>query len=219
MSENHPEMPENTRRNGSYMLELREIADINREFLQLLLHADTVTRASILGLPSGIVEGLRRLSPGQQDTVASVPLLLAEFSPLPGFADSHSVADSERPFAAVGEQWRQDLQGFVDRLLVCMWQAARRETGLTTLCIGIDAPTRRKLAQLSFAGLSRYSRYAATTLRARFAGHSAFWPDLLASAHGNDPLRKTVSQLSAIQLVVGAQSDRQHRPDVKSACQ
>jgi hypothetical protein len=212
MSENRPEIHEHVARNGLLAAELLEIADINREFLKLLLHTEAGGWRSVLGLEAGTVEALRRLGPEQQETVASVPLLLAEFGPLPGFTDFNSaIADGEPPFAVTSGIWRQDLQGFVDRLLVCVWQAARRETGLASLCLGIDGPLRRKLVKLSFAGLSRYSRHAATALRARFAGHSAFWPDLLASAYSNDPLRKTVSQLSAIQLSVGTLTVRQHR--------
>jgi hypothetical protein len=205
MSANHPEISANLPINSTLTGKMLEINQINQEFLRLLLHPDVAELHSLLGLHSGILDGLRSLTPEQQTTVASVPLLLGELSPLPGMVDSDFVADREAPFARTTALWQYELQGFADRLLTCIWHAARRETGMAAVCMGIDAARRSKLAQLSFISLRRHSRYATASLHARLAQHPTFWPDLIASAHGSDPLRKSVSQLSAIQLSVFGQ--------------
>lgn len=202
MSANHLEIPPILTRNVAIAAELLEIADINHEFLKLLLHPDAQPQNSVLGLHSGILEGLRGLSQDQLNTVSAAPLLLAHISCPPGRAISDGVADHEMLFARASACWQRELQGFVDRLLTCMWQRARRETGTATLCMGLDAQARYRLAQLSFTALSGYSRHAAASLKAHLAEHPNFWPDLIGSAHSSDPLRKVVSQLSVIQLSV-----------------
>jgi hypothetical protein len=202
MSANHLEIPANMGSNTTIAGKMLEITQINQEFLRLLLHPDVVTLNSLLGLQSGVLEGLRRLTPEQQVTVASVPFLLAEFSPMPGMTDLDLVADQEPPFVSATESWQRELQGFTDRLLTCIWHAARRETGMAAVCLGLDVTRRCKLAQVSFISLSRDSRFATAFLHARLARHTTFWPDLIASAHSSDPLRKIVAQLSAIQLSV-----------------
>jgi hypothetical protein len=205
MSAKHPEISANQPINCTIAGKMIEINHINQEFLRLLLHPDVAELHSLLGLHSGILAGLRSLTPEQQTTVSSVPLLLGELSLLPGMVNSDLVADREAPFARMTALWQQELQGFTDRLLTCLWHAARRETGMAAVCMGIDAARRTKLAQLSFISLSRHSRHATASLHARLAQHPTFWPDLIASAHGSDPLRKIVSQLSVIQLSVVGQ--------------
>ena len=184
------------------VVQMQEIREINQQFLHLLLHPDARSLNSVLGLDYGVLEGLRRLTSEQQLTVASVPGLLAEFRPLPAIADIDGVADLEQPFALTSAAWQRELQGFADRLLTCIWHAARHETGINTACMGLSTSRCRKLSQWSFVALSRYSRNAVASLVARHARHPTFWPDLIACAASSDPLRKIASQLSLLQLSV-----------------
>ena len=195
-------------------VQMQEIRQINQQFLNLLLHPDARALNSVLGLDYGVLDGLRRLSPEQQATVISVPGLLAEFSPLPLIAEMDSIADLEQPCALGNGVWQRELQGFADRLLTCIWHAARHETPINAACMGLSPTSCRKLAQWSFVTLSRHSRNAVAALVASHARHPTFWPDLVACAHSNDPLRKIASQLSLLQLSVA----RQDVPEDSESC-
>lgn len=205
MSTDRLEIRKNITLTHAIAVQLQEIRQINQQFLNLLLHPDARAANSVFGLDYGVLEGLRLLSPEQQLTVISVPGLLAEFGTLPHIADIDSIADLEQPCALTNRAWQRELQGFADRLLTCIWHAARRETPINAACMGLHPATCRKLAQWSFVALSRHSRNAFATLVASHARHPTFWPDLVACARSNDPLRKTASQLSLLQLSVARQ--------------
>lgn len=205
MSTDRLEICESLTLTRTIVVQMQEIRQINQEFLNLLLHPEARSVNSVLGLDYGVLEGLRRLTPDQQVTVISVPGLLAEFSPLPANADLDVVADLEQPFALTSKAWQRELQGFADRLLTCIWHAARHETGINAACMGLSRSRCRRLAQWSFVTLSRHSRNAVASLVACHARHPTFWPDLIACASSSDPLRKIASQLSLLQLSVARQ--------------
>jgi len=200
MLANYPEMSSNTELKRSINVHLHEIREMNQEFLRLLLHREAPEHDDVLGLHAGILAALRRLTADQQVAIASVPMLLAEFSPLPGKTDSACVADAETSLLAVSEGWQRELQGYSDRLLSCLWQAARRETGMAAHCLGLDDRKRFRLKQMNFSSLSHCAQHAAASLQARLAQHRDFWPDLIASACSGDTVRQTISQLSVIPL-------------------
>jgi hypothetical protein len=214
MSTDRLEISKNITLTHAIAVQMQEIRQINQQFLNLLLHPDALAANSMFGLDYGVLDGLRRLSPEQQITIISVPGLLAEFSPLPHIADIDSIADLEQPFALTNKVWQRELQGFADRLLTCIWHAARHETPINAACMGLRPATCRKLAQWSFVALSRHSRDAVASLVASHARHPTFWPDLVACAHSNDPLRKVASQLSLLQLSVA----RQDAPEDSESC-
>ena len=197
---NHPEMSSNIELKRSISVQLHEIHEMNQEFLRLLLHRDVPEHQAVLGLHPGILGALRRLTADQQVAIASVPMLLAEFSPLPGKTDSACVADAETSLLAVSEGWQRELQGYSDRLLTCLWQAARRETEMAAHCLGLDERKRFRLKQMNFSALSHCAQHAASALQARLAKHRDFWPDLVASAGSGDTVRQTISRLSVIPL-------------------
>ena len=188
------------------VVQMQEIKQINQQFLNLLLHPDARSLNSVLGLDYGVLDGLRRLTTEQQVTLSSVPGLLAEFSSLPAITDIDVIADLEQPFALTNKDWQRELQGFADRLLTCIWQAARHEKGINAACMGLSPARCRRLANWSFVTLSRHSRNAVAYLVACHARHPTFWPDLIACASSSDPLRKIASQLSLLQLSVVRQA-------------
>lgn len=214
MSTDRLEIHKNVTLTHTITVQMQEIRQINQQFLNLLLHPDALSLNSVLGLDYGVLEGLRRLTPDQQLTVISVPGLLAEFSPMPVVGDISAVADLERSIAWVNQAWQRELQGFADRLLTCIWHAARHETGINTACMGLTRSRCRELAQWSFVALSRHSRNAVASLVACHSRHPTFWPDLIACACSTDPLRKIASQLSLIQLSV----TRQDATDNSETC-
>ncbi len=182
-------------------LELAEIANINREFLRLIADSDGTETAALLGLDPATVASLRSLSPAELDRIAAAPQLLAEFSPLPGGSDPVAVADAERYPRADG-QWTRKLQDFAQRLLVCLWQAARYNSRLVALNAGLEASSLRRLASQSFSALGRHSANGACYLRARFASHPRFWPDLIRSVRHGNREQQAASRLAVIQLSV-----------------
>lgn len=183
----------------------KEIRDINREFLRLVTHPATDGAGSILGLDGGMLAALRQLSAGQRELIAQTAVPLAEFRPFPGLTEIR-----EMPERGSGEQladpaWQYELQGFVNRLLTCIWQTARRDRLMTSLFVGIDGDKCRVLSSMSFCRISRCAAGAADTLQVRLADHPSFWPDLIRLARKGNRSQQVVSGLSAIQLSVAEQ--------------
>jgi hypothetical protein len=178
----------------------REIFDINREFLRLLVNDVTCGATGALGLDGGIVSALRRLESSQLEKISRAPLLLVEFSPFPGLCEVRDMPARSKSFAATA--WQLELKSFADRLLTCIWQTARRDQLMTSLFIGIDRDRCRALADMSFSHLSRYSGQAVDTLRVRLADHPGFWPDLIRFVQSGNREQRVVSRLAAIQLSV-----------------
>jgi hypothetical protein len=177
-----------------------EIADINLEFLNLLTHTATSGVEDVLGLNAGIVTALHSLQNEQLEKISRAPLLLAEFSPFPGLCQ---IRDMPTQALAVTDQgWQQELKGFANRLLTCIWQTARHDRLMTSLFVGIDSERRRSLSGMSFCRLSRYSDLAANALQVRLADHPSFWPDMIRLVRNGSRNQRVVSRLSAIQLSV-----------------
>jgi hypothetical protein len=182
-----------------------EIRDINREFLRLVTHRATDGAERVLGLDGGVLAALRQLSAEQQERIAHSPVPLVEFHPFPGLSEIR-----DRPATCLVEQltdpaWQYELHGFVNRLLTCIWQTARRDRLMTSLFIGIDRDGCRVLSTMSFCRISRFAADAADALQIRLADHPSFWPDLIRLARKGNRSQQVASRLSAIQLSVARQ--------------
>jgi hypothetical protein len=183
----------------------KEITDINREFLRLLTHSDTRGAPDVLGLDAGLLEGLCRLEPDELELIAVAPLLLVEFSPLPGFAEIREAPERRARNSVMSERWQRDFHSFANLLLTCVWQTARRDSLLTALFIGIDRERCQKLSSLSFGRISECSRQAADSLQVRLAQHPRFWADLIRLARYGSGSQQIASRMSVIQLSVAQQ--------------
>jgi hypothetical protein len=182
-----------------------EICDINREFLRLVTHPATDGADRVLGLDGGVLDALRKLSPEQQELVACSPVPLVEFRPFPGLSEIRDRPPTCRVEQLTDPVWQYELHGFVNRLLTCIWQTARRDRLMTSLFIGIDRDSYRVLSTMSFCRISRSAKDAADALQIRFADHPCFWPDLIRLARKGTRNQQVVSRLSAIQLSVAQQ--------------
>jgi hypothetical protein len=202
MSENQLEMPLSDMGAHSISAEMAAISDINRAFLQVLTHPATRGLQHLLGLDGAVLEALHQLDSAQLNKVASSPLLLAEFSSLPGEPQSTGVAEPIPSFAAAGEDWQRELHSFADRLLTCLWQAARHDKLLVSFCLGFDADKYNKLAHLSFTKISQCSDQAAGCLQVRLGSHPRFWADLIRTVRSGNSNQQIASQLAGIQLSI-----------------
>ena len=182
-----------------------EIKDINREFLRLLTHPDTRGAPEVLGMDAGILEGLCRLNPDELELISSAPLLLVEFSPLPGITEIRDAPERRIQNMALGEVWQAELQSFANLLLTCIWQTSRRDRLLTALFVGIDNERCHALSTLSFSRISQCSRQAADLLRVRLVQHPRFWADLIRLARNGSGSQQIASRLSVIQLSIAQQ--------------
>jgi hypothetical protein len=183
----------------------KEITDINRAFLRLLTHPATYDAPGILGLDGGALAGLNQLTAAELELLAQAPLLLVEFSPFPGFAEIRDAPERRAQNSSLGQDWRAELQGFANRLLTCVWQTARRDKLMTSLCVGIDQQYCRTLSGLSFCRISQCAEEAADSLRVRLAQHPRFWADLIRLAHHGSVSQQVASRMSLIQLSVAQQ--------------
>ncbi|MCP4000678.1 MAG: hypothetical protein GY727_07195 [Gammaproteobacteria bacterium] len=179
-----------------------EIADINREFLNLLTHPATRGVQNLLGLDAAILEGLRQLNPDELELVSAAPLLLVEFSPLPGIPEIRDTPKSRVNNLALGKVWQAELQGFANMLLTCIWQTARRDKLLTALFAGIDDECCRVLSDLSFCRIRQCARQATDLMQVRLWQHPQFWADLIRLARNGSDNQQIASRLSLIQLSV-----------------
>ena len=206
MSDNQLEMPFGKAGSHPATAEIAAIRDINLAFLQVLTHPATRGLPHLLGLDGAILETLHRLDTDQLHKVARCPLLLAEFSSIPGAIQPCGVAEPRQPVDSAGKQWgkewQSELNSFADRLLTCLWQAARHDTLLAAFCIGIDAAKCSELAHLSFTKISRCSDQAAGCLQVRLGSHPNFWADLIRTARSGTRSQQTASRLAGIQLSI-----------------
>jgi hypothetical protein len=182
-----------------------EIKDINREFLRLLTHPDTRGAPEVLGMDAGILEGLCQLNPDELELISSAPLLLVEFSPLPGITEIRDAPERRIQNMALGEVWQAELQSFANLLLTCIWQTSRRDRLLTALFVGIDNERCHALSTLSFCRISQCSRQAADLLQVRLGQHPRFWADLIRLARNGSGSQQIASRLSVIQLSIAQQ--------------
>jgi len=185
-----------------------EIAEINYEFLHLLIHPDAHDARPLLGLGSGVLTALELLEPEELRRIAGVPLLLAEFSPFPGFAE---VRDDARLGLLPSRQespWFAELNQFANRLLTCIWQTSRRDPMMTSLLMGVSRATACQLAAFGFSSISQYSVQAGNLLQVRMGRHPRFWADLVRLVRTGSDYQQAVSRLALIPLSVTENSGR-----------
>jgi len=180
----------------------RQLTDMNKEFLRLLTDPATAATHNLLGLAPEAIAGLRHLSAAQLDRVAAVPVLLAEFEPLPGLPEFASVADAAPLPAGVSPSWQREAEAFANRLLACIWQSARQDHLLTAFCIGIDPDRHRRIAESSFGSISHSSERTLRCLRVRLGSHPTFWSDLILSIRQGTDDQQVASRLAMIPLSV-----------------
>ena len=202
----HPEMPNGHSSNGSIAAGFSAINDINLEFLRLLTSPSVRGEPHLLGLDAPVLEGLCAMNPQQLQAVAAAPQLLVEFHRVPDAVSQ--VAEQHPPFLSSDAVWQQEMHGFVDRLMTCMWQSSRYDKLLAKFCIGPDEEKRSSIANLNFCKIRRYSGAAYKTLRAQLADHPRFWPDLVRAAHVGSEAQQRASRLSIIQLSIAKQIPR-----------
>jgi hypothetical protein len=197
MQEIHPEMLPTA---PAAAAAIAVIADINRDFLRLLVHPATRKHGELLGLQQPLLDGLRRLDSDQLNRVADVPVLLAEFATLRAPAGVAGVADEGYAAAQIADDWLQELRSFADRLLTCIWQATQHDDLMAAFCIGCNTDKRAALAELNFAAIRRLSGRSAHSLRVRLATHPYVWGDLIRSVRSGNSTQQMVAQLAVIQL-------------------
>jgi hypothetical protein len=180
--------------------EMAAISDINYELLHILTSPAVSGTQQILGLDAGVISSLRQLSSSQLRRIAATPSLLMEFFlPLEAGATQAGVAES---IPAEHGGWSSELQTFADRALTCLWQSARQHDAAAALRAGLNEDQLQQFATLSFAAIGRFSENARYYLRARHAGHTCFWPDLIRSVNSGSSQQEQAAKLSVIQLSV-----------------
>ena len=179
-----------------------QLTDINREFLMLLTADAVAALPEVFGFGKGALDQLRHLSGAQIDRIAEAPILLAEFEPLPGLCGPAAVADAPPLPGGLPAIWQREAEAFANRLLACIWQAARQDQLMTAFCIGVDPDRHRRIAALSFRAISQSSEGTLRCLRVRLGRHPTFWADLLRSVRQGSDHQQLVSRLAMIPLSV-----------------
>jgi len=175
-----------------------EMRDLNAEFLALVTHPAAGEPAwRLLGLSAATGRGLCRLDPAELEFVTAVPGLLADFRRLPpalGVFEPSPLPDE------LDRHWLQQASVFAAGLLTYLWQLARRERLLTTLCLGPGNAMRGELRAVGFRDIQHCARNSVAELRARFGDHPTWWPELLTAARSEDHDERSRCQLDLIAL-------------------
>ena len=177
----------------------RELKDVNREFLRLIAAHPGGRAAAVLGMDAGHVECLKRLDHEQLDFIARAPGMLAtvEFEPR-----MSAVAEASAVQPALHAGWAESARLFAAGLSTYLWQMARRDPAGAAFCIGRHSRWLRRVAELGFEEIQRAAGSMSLSLRARFAGHPRFWPDLIRAAASRDAEFRSLSRLSIIPLTL-----------------
>lgn len=116
------------------------------------------------------------------------------------------------PAHPVPERHSSELRLYVVGLITWLWQTARQDPLLATLCMGPDCSVLDGLGQMSFGEIQRVGAAATGLLEARFCRYPRLWPDLLRAARTRNPQVVVVTQLSVAQLTLVGR-----RPELVSA--
>lgn len=174
------------------------LRSLNAGFLALVTDPDGLGVAPRLGLDPPICAQLSRLAPEELEFIAGTPSLLAGFD-TPDRAHavlSGRVAEPRSDSVAWSDARSAAARVFAAALLTYLWQMDRRDRLMTALCVGSAEP----LPDLTIARIQAYAAEATHRLRARFADHPCFWPDLIRAARSHDPDLRYLSRLTVIPL-------------------
>ena len=176
-----------------------ELKDLNAGFLKLVIDHGSSWRESVFGLDAGSTAALRSLSEIELDYIAAAPGLLASFSILP---PPRSVSEMRADLHRLDDRWLESARIFCIALMTYLWQLARRDPLVTTLCVGPGSARVSRLAELSFREIQGCADRATYQLKARFGNHPTFWPDLIRAARSQDAEFQALSRLAIIPLTV-----------------
>jgi len=175
-----------------------EVRAFNLEFLALLSDRRCgENELALLGLDPGIGEALRTLTAVERGFVADAPGLLAGFAALPC---GDAVGDAADRLAGLDTGWREAARIFATGLLTYLSQLVHRDVLATSLCLGVGRAAEIELDRASFRDVLTCSALAAGYLRARFAGRSGVWRDLLRTARCPDERLRQLCRLTIVPL-------------------
>lgn len=176
-----------------------EIHDLNLEFLRLVKDGRRGTRR-VFGLDSAVADQIARLTAAQLEAAVATPCLLAVIARIrqPG---PLGTMISEPPLEAEA-QWQEASRVFLASLMTYVWQTARRDPLLASLCAGRANDCGAPVREAGFRELRMLCDSRNYALRARFHEHPRFWQDLVSAARGGDPHRVHLARMSGIQLAL-----------------
>jgi len=185
-----------------------ELRDLNAGFLALIADPGLMWHGPLLGLDTGIVAAIRGLSKTQYDLIAATPCPLVGFESLPS---PNQVADSRPESQPADAHWLDSARLFSVELVIYLWQMARQDRLTSALCFGPESKRVSRMADMSFREIQECAALAVHQLRARFARHPRFWPDLIRAARGSDAEFQSLSRLAVIPLALAEQAATGHR--------
>lgn len=176
-----------------------ELRDLNTGFLALITDPDLTWHGPLFGLDAGVAAAIRALSKTQQEFIAGIPGPLVEFETL---LPPNRVADASPESRPANGRWLESARLFSTELIMYLWQMARQDRLAAALCFGPESGRVSRMADMSFREIQDCAGPAVYQLKARFARHSRFWPDLIRAARSADPDFQYLSRLSIIPLAL-----------------
>ncbi len=174
-----------------------DLADLNFEFLALLVHPEARNGRDVLGLEPAWVEMLMRLTDSELRFIAGTPCLLAGF-----VAPPVGVGDSSGTAAGPDTGWREAVRMYSVALLSFLRTATRRDRLVATLCLGPGDEAPERFARIPLGSIPCRASAASDLLRARLVELPKFWPDLIRAARSDDTEMRELSRLRALPMIV-----------------
>lgn len=174
-----------------------DLADLNLEFLALLLHPEARREPDVMGLEPSWVEMLRRLTDSERRFIAGTPCLLAGFFVPPG-----GIGESSPNAARHGTGWREAVQLYSVALMSFLRTATRRDQLVAALCLGPGGDRSERFAGIPLGSIPCRASAASYVLRARLSELPTFWPDLIRAARSDDNEIRQLSRLRALPMIV-----------------
>jgi hypothetical protein len=179
-----------------------DIADLNREFLRLLVHPHGPTESSVFGLSQPCVAALRRLSDEQLETIALAPCLLAELQPDIGTRPDEPIVNDQSLPPESNLLWCSEVRVFAAEVLTYILHVSRLDPLAAALCMGLVGDADHQPAQLSFSRVRAFAERAELLMQARLCEHPRFWCDLIHAGAASNQELQLVSRLSMLSLAV-----------------
>jgi hypothetical protein len=174
-----------------------DLSGLNAGFLSLVADPGLLWHGPVLGLNAAIVSAIRGLTKTENDFIATTPCPLVGIETLP---PPNRVADLPPDAEPDDVRWLDSARLFSAELVIYLWQMARRDRLTAALCFGPDSREADRMADMSFGEIQECA--AVYRLRARFADHPRFWPDLVRAARVTDPDLQSLTRLTIIPLAL-----------------
>lgn len=181
---------------------LDSVRHANAEFLELVARGcQRASEGDVLGLGRPLAVRIAALGTAARDFASGCPYSLFNVR----FEDAQFwrglVRDAQRPLAGALAPAAGDEAAFVRTAVFLAWHLAQSSDLAAAIALGMTPEVQAAWRTLALPNVDRAARLALPQLRARWGGHTRFWPKLLDAAHDRTPEQAERVRLLGLQLL------------------